>query len=105
MAESPGSLSIDGKKYVVLPRSEYQRLVNAAGPAALKNARKVLRSSIGASLRDARETAGLTQVQLAAKLRVTQPMVAAAESGKGRVAERYVARVLKACGLPKDWSG
>ena len=98
-------LRIADQDFVVLPRADYMRLVEAAGPSALKDAREVVRASIGASLRRARETAGLTQVELARKLRVSQPMVAAAESGKGRVAERYIARVLKACGLPKDWAG
>ena len=97
-------LRIADQDFVVLPRADYMRLVEAAGPSALKDAREVVRASIGASLRRARETAGLTQVELARKLRVSQPMVAAAESGKGRVAERYIARVLKACGLPKDWA-
>jgi hypothetical protein len=31
-------------------------------------------------------------------------MVSGAESGTISVSERYVAAVLKACGLPTDWS-
>jgi hypothetical protein len=30
-------------------------------------------------------------------------MVSGAESGAVRIGARYVAAVLKACGLPKDW--
>ena len=47
----------------------------------------------------------LTQAELAKKLGVKQPIVSKAECGTGRVGERYIARVLKACGLPKDWAG
>ena len=98
-------LRIGNQDLVVLTRSDYLRLVEAAGPGALKDAREVARASIAASLRRAREIAGLTQVELAKRLRVKQPMVAAAEAGKARVGERYALRVLKACGLPKDWAG
>jgi DNA-binding XRE family transcriptional regulator len=98
-------LRIGDQDLVVLTRSDYLRLVEAAGPGALKDAREVARASIAASLRRAREIAGLTQVKLAKKLRVSQPLVAAAEAGKARVGERYCLRVLKACGLPKDWAG
>jgi ribosome-binding protein aMBF1 (putative translation factor) len=98
-------LRIAGQDLVVLTRTDYLRLVEAAGPAALKDAREMARASIAASLRRARETAGLTQAELAKRLRVSQPLVASAESGKARVGERYAARVLKACGLPRDWAG
>jgi ribosome-binding protein aMBF1 (putative translation factor) len=102
---SAAKLRIADQDLVVLTRTDYLRLVEAAGPSALKDAREVARASIGASLRRAREIAGLTQTTLAKRLRVSQPLVAAAESGKARVGERYAARLLKACGLPKDWAG
>jgi transcriptional regulator with XRE-family HTH domain len=62
------------------------------------------RKSIGKNLRLARERAWLTQTELAIKLGRTQPMVSGAENGSIRVGERYLAAVLKACGLPKDWT-
>ena len=105
MASQPVSIRIDGKDYVLLPRREYLRLVGEPARRTLKDARSVVRASVGASLRRARESAGLTQAQLAKRLKVSQPMVSAAESGKERVAERYVSRVLKACKLPPDWAG
>lgn len=102
---SAAKLRIGDQDLVVLTRSDYLRLVEAAGPGALKDAREVARASIAASLRRAREIAGLTQAALAKKLRVSQPLVAAAEAGKARIGERYCLRVLKACRLPKDWAG
>jgi transcriptional regulator with XRE-family HTH domain len=54
-------------------------------------------------LRAARDKAGLSQPELAKKLRKSQSMVAGAEAGRVRVGERYVAAVLRACKLPKDW--
>jgi ribosome-binding protein aMBF1 (putative translation factor) len=105
MASSPGTLSVDGKDYVVLPKAEYLRLVGKTASAKLEDARGALREVYGDRLRRAREHAGLTQTQLAGRLHVTQSMISAAEAGRARVSARYLARVLKACGLPKDWVG
>jgi DNA-binding XRE family transcriptional regulator len=105
MSESPATLSIDGKDYVILPRAEYLKLVQGSPRSVvLKDARSVVRARLGSNLRQARKTASLTQAELAERLGISQAMVSAAEAGRQRVAERYVARVLKACGLPKDWS-
>ena len=105
MSESPATLNIDGKHYVILPRAEYLKLVqSSAKPETLKDARSVVRAALGTNLRSARKVAGLTQIELAERLDISQAMVSAAEAGRERVAERYVARVLKACGLPKDWT-
>lgn len=60
--------------------------------------------TIAASLRAARAAGGLTQAQLAEKLGRSQTLVARAERGKLRVPADYVDAVLKACGLPADWS-
>lgn len=61
------------------------------------------RRIIARDLRAARVQAGLTQAQLARKLRRTQAVVSQAETGHASVGERYVLAVLKACGLPPDW--
>jgi transcriptional regulator with XRE-family HTH domain len=103
MAGAPGFLQIDGKEYVVIPKAEYERLTGTASEGVLKDAGQTMREMLARDLRKARETAGLTQEQLAEKLGVGQPMVSAAESGKSKVGERYVKRVLKACKLPADW--
>jgi ribosome-binding protein aMBF1 (putative translation factor) len=103
MAKSaaPQFLTFHGQEFVVLPKSEYLRLLPRA--PALEDARQVVREDLGASLVAARKKAGLSQAELAKKLRVTQSMVSQAESGTVRIGEKYVAKVLKACGLPKDW--
>lgn len=59
--------------------------------------------SIAGNLRRARFDAGLTQAELAAKIGVSQAMVAGAEGVHIRVGERYVSAVLKACGQPSDY--
>jgi ribosome-binding protein aMBF1 (putative translation factor) len=73
-------------------------------PASVE-AHTFVRESIAADLRAARESAGLTQAQLAERMGKSQTMVSQAESGAMRVSERYVRAVLKACGLPMDWGG
>jgi Helix-turn-helix len=97
------TIDIDGQIYVAIPRADYLRLVDDKDLAGAVDADDFARRTIGESLRAARETTKLTQSELAKKLKKTQPMVSGAESGTVRVGARYVAAVLKACGLPSDW--
>jgi len=100
------TIKLGSKEYVVLPRAEYVKLQKLAGvPIGSVEGIQYARNSIGETLKQAREHAGLTQTALAAKLKKSQPMVSGAESGSISVSERYVGAVLKACGLPKDWTG
>jgi ribosome-binding protein aMBF1 (putative translation factor) len=102
----PQTIKLGKTEYVIVPRAEYTRLRTLAGvdPGAV-DAVAYGQRSIGKTLRAAREKAGLTQAELAEKLRKSQPMVSGAESGKISVSERYVTAVLKACKLPKNWVG
>ncbi len=102
----PQTIKLGKTEYVVVPRAEYARLRSLAGvDAGAVDALAYGRSSIGKTLRAAREKAGLTQAELAQKLGKSQPMVSGAESGTINVSERYAAAVLRACKLPKDWAG
>jgi ribosome-binding protein aMBF1 (putative translation factor) len=96
-------VKLDGKTYVILPKAEYLRLRRGDTPAGTVDAVEYARKGVAADLRVAREEAGLTQAELAEKLGKSQTMVSQAESGNVSVGERYVASVLKACRLPKDW--
>lgn len=89
--------------YIILPKAEYLKLRNGDMPTKTVDAVEYARASIGADLRIAREQAGLTQERLAEKLGKSQTMVARSEAGQVSIGERYIATVLKACGLPKDW--
>lgn len=100
-SEAVATLEIRGEEFVVLPRAEYDRLRGVAPGAA--GAVEFGMKSLGRSLRAARETAGLTQAELAKKLHRSQSLVSSAESGSVRVGQRYVQAVLKACRLPEDW--
>lgn len=105
MNETP-TIKLGKTEYVVIPKAEYLRLQSKAGiPAGSIDAIDYARASIGATLKAAREHAGLTQAELADKLGKSQPMVSGAESGSISVSDRYVATVLRACKLPKDWTG
>jgi hypothetical protein len=61
------------------------------------------RRSIAADLRAARAHAGLTCLELALKVGHSVQCVSEAESGSTSQSPGYVAAVLSACGLPKDW--
>jgi len=98
---------LDQKEYVILPKTEFLKL-KSGYKIDLKGAVDALEyglSSLGRDLRKARLKAGLTQVQLARRLKKSQAMVSSAEAGRVRVGSRYVERVLVACGLPKNWGG
>lgn len=100
---SPAIITIHGEEFVVIPRSEYDHLRGV--PDGSAEAVPYAMKSIGASLRKAREAAGLTQAGLARRMKRSQSFVSEAESGASRVGERYVKAVLKACSLPETWQG
>jgi ribosome-binding protein aMBF1 (putative translation factor) len=100
-----GTLTVGGVEYVVIPKAEYLRIQGADLPPGTVEAHSFVRQSIGTDLRAAREHASLTQAELAERMGKSQTMISQAESGTARVSERYVRAVLKACGLPEDWSG
>jgi ribosome-binding protein aMBF1 (putative translation factor) len=99
-----GTLNVGGVEYAVIPMAEYLRMKGADIPPGSVDARSFVRQSLASDLRVAREHADLTQVELAERMGKSQTLVSQAESGTARVSERYVALVLKACGLPADWS-
>jgi hypothetical protein len=100
------TIKLGKTEYIILPKNEYLRLRDIAGvPSGSVDAVEYARASIGATLKAAREHAGLTQAGLAKALKKSQPMISGAESGNIRVSGRYVAAVLKACRLPEDWAG
>lgn len=94
------TLLIDGAEYVAIPRADYLRLT---GEQPTNEALDFGLASLGHELRAAREHAGLSQAQLAKRLRKAQTTVSQSEAGKIRVSEAYVKKLLKVCGLPADW--
>lgn len=105
MASKIGEMRIGHEEYVVLPRAEYLRLVRRepSDDGDTVEAMPALLASLGRDLRAAREHAGLTQRELAAKLGKAQTTVSQSEKGAIRVSDDYVAALLRACELPKDW--
>lgn len=99
------TFTLEKREYVILPKEEYQALTRAtpARGAKVANAVTYAAKSIARDLYLARKSAGLTQAELARRLGKSQAMVSAAEHGRMRVGARFVAAVLAACGLPKDW--
>jgi ribosome-binding protein aMBF1 (putative translation factor) len=97
-----GTLTVGGVEYVVIPKAEYLRMQGTPLPPGTVDAHAYVRGSIAEALKQARDAAGLTQAELAERMGKSQTMISQAESGAARVSERYVASVLKACGLPPD---
>jgi ribosome-binding protein aMBF1 (putative translation factor) len=95
------AITIHGEEFIILPRQEFDRLRGI--PDGSAEALPFVRNLIARDLRQARLAAGITQSELAKKLKRSQAFVSGAENGTSRVGERYVRAVLKACGLPEDW--
>lgn len=93
------AIIIHNEEFVLLPRAEYERLLGIPDGSvdAIAFATKV----IADDLRKMREAAGLTQVELAKRLKRSQAFVSGAENGTSRVGERYVKAVMAACGSPE----
>lgn len=100
-----GTLTVRGVEYVVIPKADYLRMRSAHLPEGAVDAHVFTRQSIAEGLRQAREAARITQAELAARMGKSQTLISQAEAGTARVSERYVAAVLDACGLPRDWDG
>lgn len=96
------TMKIDGAEYIALPVAEYRRL-RGESPSAQEDGVAWARTTLGQTLRRAREEAGLSQSAVAKRLKRSQTLVARAELGEIRVSERYVKAILKACRLPADW--
>jgi DNA-binding XRE family transcriptional regulator len=94
------TLTINGREYVAVPRDEFERIKPSGNVDALTYSQQ----SLGGKLKAARKEAGLTQVQLAKLLKISQGMVAGVELGSTSISGKYVARVLKACKLADDWA-
>ena len=62
------------------------------------------RAVMADGMREAREAAGLTQEELAARIRRPVEKVAKIEAAEWSASEGHVREVLRACGLPEDWN-
>ena len=96
-------LIVKGEEFVVIPKAEYLRMKREIGEEAEGDDIEFMEKAIGQSLRKAREFAGLTQAELAKRLKRSQALVSSAENGNKDIGIRYVKSVLTACGLPEDW--
>jgi transcriptional regulator with XRE-family HTH domain len=91
------SVRVGGVDFVLVPAARRVGRVELGTRSA---------SGVNATTRrlwEARQQARLTQAQLAKRLGCSQAMVSQAESGRDRVSERYVNKVLEACQLQAGW--
>ena len=91
MLGTRGTLTIDGKEYVVLPVDEYERLTGthypdlpAADRHGRRDARGAIRASIGRSVIRRRIAAGLSQKDLAERAGVSVETLSRIERGRHR---------------------
>ena len=88
--------------YVMVPKAFVRTSLQGKPPRNF--ASEYIRWSLGQDLRAARLFAGLNQKALAAKIGKGQSTVSMAEKGTIRVSSAYVRAVIRATGVPKDWS-
>lgn len=105
MLEKTIPVTIDGTDYIAVPVATWNHLIRAdSTPApglAGQDGLAYALQSVGKSLKKLRITAGLTQVEMAAALGVTQGNVANVEAGRARVGDKAVLRWEKVCRTAK----
>ena len=90
-------LQVAGRPFVLIPESEYRRLVRCAEePTA--DAVGFSKTSIGRDLRRKRSRARLTQAQVAAKSGIRLETLSRLENGHGNPTVTTVRRILRALG-------
>jgi ribosome-binding protein aMBF1 (putative translation factor) len=108
-------IEIRGERFALIPEQEYLKLLGHVAPDELTesdpfdmtdlvDADEFIGKAIGRTLKTARAAAGLTQAQLAKKLKKSQAMVSSAERGTIEIGPGYLRSVLKGCGLPMNWT-
>ena len=108
-------IEIRGERFALIPEQEYLKLLGQVPsegmPEAdpfdltdLVDADEFMAKSFGRTLKAARVAAGLTQAQLAKKMKKSQAMVSSAERGTIETGPGYLRAVLKGCGLPINWT-
>ena len=108
-------IEIRGERFALIPEQEYLKLLGQVPPEGvteadpfdmtdLVDADDYMAKSIGRTLKAARVAVGLTQAQLAKKMKKSQAMVSSAERGTIEVGPGYLRAVLKGCGLPINWT-
>jgi len=101
-------MRIDDQAFVAVPVGVLRTLLASLPEAGvplegLVEAGPFMRNLIAGDLRAARTRGGLTQSQLAIRMKVSQTRVSLAERGAEKVGLAFVKRWLHACGLPEDW--
>jgi ribosome-binding protein aMBF1 (putative translation factor) len=79
---------VAGEEWIAVRKGDFARLVDEPTPKE---------AALGKRLRAARLASGLTQADIARRMRRTQATVSRIESGRVRPSRRYVERVLALC--------
>lgn len=91
--------------FVLVPRAEYDRMRALDTPGlGIDETLDAIDREIGRRAKLARTHRGLTVAALAGLLRIAPEVLTAVESGSRRMSSRTLLRLLKACGLPADWT-
>jgi ribosome-binding protein aMBF1 (putative translation factor) len=97
-----GTLLIEKREYVIIPRAEYERLTQSGQtPPKLgkeRPAKAAIHEIIAKTLLESRIRAGLSQEELARKAGVRSETISRIESGKFRPRRETMARLDKALG-------
>lgn len=101
----PETIERRGRRYVLLPVAEYERLIERASPAlppvaadGTSNAVEFARASIARQLVADRTAAGLSQQELARLAGVRQETISRIESGKHTATVRVMQKLERALG-------
>lgn len=90
-------LKVGGKTFCLVPKEDYLATLRALEGASV-DAREFIQSSIASDLREKREAAGLTQVEVAKKAKMRQEVLSRIETGQGNPTVATIKRILRAIG-------
>lgn len=88
-------IKIKGKAFCLVPKEEFLATMRALEDASV-NAKEFIEGSIAADLKEKREAAGLTQVEVVKEAKMRQEVLSRIESGQGNPTVATITRILKA---------
>lgn len=90
-------MKVGKKTFCLVPKEEYLAAIRALEGASV-DAREFIETAVASDLREKREAAGLTQVEVAKKAKMRQEVLSRIESGQGNPTVSTIKRILKAIG-------
>ena len=98
MATAARRITVGGRRFVLVPESQYARLLEGEVPPVSRDAAAYARLSIGRDLRQKRRAAGLSQTEVASRARIRTETLNRLENGHTNPTLGTIRSILRALG-------